>query len=134
MNIKNFVTYQQALDLKKLGFTEECLYYYDNSKTLHSNYVSGLDFAEIDDLLTSNNLYYPNLEYIDAPTIFQAQNWLRDVKSIDVHYHYGKKHGKWTYFYGEEWRQPSYQEEFDSPIEALSAGITACLIFLLNHQ
>lgn len=38
MNTEDFVTYQQALALKKLGFREKCLYHYNTLGILNPNY------------------------------------------------------------------------------------------------
>lgn len=74
--MEDFVSFEQAVQLKALGF---------DWKTDYMLYVSG-DFQK----LVSNNEFYGNGlyklcdEYYYVPSLYEAQKWLRDVKGIDV--------------------------------------------------
>ena len=133
MNIEDFVTYEQALALKKLGFKEECLFHYCKNVKIYANStIHNGDEIEIsaDDFYNVYNLYLDGVS--DAPTLAQAQKWLREVK----HYHINPVNvgnNKWAVIvdnldnsnYNKVYGRP-----FDSYEEALSAGITEYLKML----
>lgn len=84
MNEKDLVTFEQAEKLKELGFDWECLYHYDGYY-LESN---GCDYhsQNVESACISNNTVEWNpLKYIDAPFLYQVQNWLREEKNIHIH-------------------------------------------------
>ena len=68
---KQFVTYEIALKLKKLGFSEECLgiYYYDDS---FKRYI--LEYKNTEEYLV----------YIPAPLWQQVIDWLREKYDIHI--------------------------------------------------
>ena len=73
MKNEDFVTYDQAVKLKELGFDWECNHYYHL----------------YDELATLSTLpKYENFNKFDkncsAPTLSQVQKWLREVKNIIV--------------------------------------------------
>ena len=90
MDIKNFVTFEQALTLKKLGFKEKCLYYYFNN-TLHPNdvYAHRIDRSSfhrkynVESLGKVHNVAKEPL-VCDAPTLDEAQRWLIDKKGLCI--------------------------------------------------
>ena len=95
MNTEDFVTYEQALALKKLGFREPCLYFYDLERRLCPNGINigPFDCIEdyknnqpvyIDEGFRTENFLHPNFDICDAPTLAQAQAWLRDCKNTIV--------------------------------------------------
>ena len=71
--MEDFVTYEQAIKLKELGFVWKCFgyYLYDDDEVRFGetpkeyNYIVGND-------------------HISAPTLAQVQKWLREVKGISV--------------------------------------------------
>ena len=69
---KEFIPYEQALELKKLGFNDECFAGYDiYTKELYIGY--------------ENSQRTFNIEYyILAPTFSQAFRWFRE--KYDLHY------------------------------------------------
>lgn len=67
---KEFVTYEQALKLKELGFDEPCLSYYKND-TLS-------DFFEIVKNSEMRNVNNEVDDYISAPLKQQVFRWFRD--------------------------------------------------------
>lgn len=115
---EDFVTFEQAVKLKELGFDWECISKYNEEH----KFVICAKFRD------NNQSDWD----ISAPTLSQAQKWLREVKGIDVHYDYGRN--KWTYYWGRRWSQALYEEEYDTPIDALSAGIDKVLEYLKGNE
>ena len=140
MNKEDFVTYEQAVKLKELGFDWDCGMYYATQCYCEGNNPYYFDTISTGDLIASpkykedeDDGWVIDEEYsVLAPTIYLAQKWLRNVKGIDVHYSYGRK--KWTYYWGGRWSQPMWEEEFDTPIEALYAGIDKVIEYLNNES
>ena len=137
MNIKDFVTYEQALALRELGFKEECLFHYTTYKALEGNEVRGSTDWSMESV--STEVLYKSFNYfkeidIDAPTLAQSQKWLRKEKRYSVEELYDCD-DKWSYFIvrmsdGEFIRHVS---DFNSPEEALSEGITECIKILNEY-
>ena len=67
---KDFVEYEEALELKQLGFDEPCLKFYATEKL-----VLGLDTDNGD---TNSKLSQYNPLFISAPTYSQAFRWFRE--------------------------------------------------------
>lgn len=119
MTQEDFVTFEQAKQLKKLGFDWETNAFYSKDGDLYS----------------SNNPDYWNNDIWNehsAPTLSLVQKWLREVKGIDVHYHYGRT--KWTYYWGRRWSQSMFEEEYDTPLEALYGGIDRVIKYLMEEN
>jgi hypothetical protein len=79
----SFITYQQAEQLKKLGFDEECFAIYD-------------EYEEIVWNTKHSSLCYNSQGYVDmctAPTYSQAFRWFREK--------YNLYHNVWNYTHGE---------------------------------
>ena len=78
MNTEDYVSYPIALALKKAGFDWKCGHYYcafDNETDVR--------FWSIHPAQSQNGLRPPkDTEVADAPTLAQAQKWLRDRKGI----------------------------------------------------
>lgn len=86
MRTEDFVTYEQALDLKKLGFNENCIFFYSNRNHMKAFCVDSISIQ-----YTPNNIGgYLNQnkntdEYTcDAPTLAEVQKWLRRTQKISV--------------------------------------------------
>ena len=81
---KEFIPYEQALELKELGFDEECLAYYDHDKELKS-FENELPMVILQPLI---GLFNPR---ISAPLYQQAFRWFREkyemFVSIESSYH-----------------------------------------------
>ena len=69
---KDFVTYNEALALKELGFDEPCFCIYNREKVLRFNNLNNPNDRNKGVKLTSNNGRYP------APTYQQAFRWFRE--------------------------------------------------------
>lgn len=130
MNSEDFVTYEQALALKKLGFREECLYYYNvyNIFSPNLNYEENID--NVNDLLFSHNIHAAGKEVCDAPTLWEAQKWLRKEKGYFVEVRFMRMDAYTYEIYGKIHR--SDYTVYPTPEEALSAGITECIKLLEN--
>lgn len=127
MNKEDFVTYKQALALKKLGFDYNCDYNYSEDKELYK-YDYHSDFYSD----TSSDSDLP------APTLAQAQKWLRKEKNLYVCVEIDITDTVNNIFYWTIYKLPYKKQirktrNFDSPEEALSAGITECLKLLENE-
>ena len=89
-----FVNFEIAKKLKEKGFKEKCLTYYDvidNVGLLYNTqYTNDLSPCQYTDLLQSHNTdvaayQSDDSEYcVDAPTISQVLNWLREEKDIFI--------------------------------------------------
>jgi len=92
---KEFIPYQQALDLKELGFDEPCIKYYWTDGMFSKGYENPFNYNKRDNV-------------ISAPTFSQAFRWFREV--------YGLKHdidddNVGTKFY---YKIRSYTDKFDN--------------------
>ncbi len=71
---KEFIPYEQSLELKELGFDEPCFGYYHEDKSLtYTNMVSQ----------NTNSFWKINNKIITAPLYQQAFKWFRDKKLSD---------------------------------------------------
>lgn len=123
MNPEDYVPYPLALALKKAGFDWECDHYwykaYANSDEMSMRQASADDFNNDD----------WDVPHCSAPTLWQAQKWLRDIKRLSIE-PYANIAVAWNYNIadldnfaenvGGEASFPSYES-------ALSAGIAAAL-------
>jgi hypothetical protein len=78
---KEFIPYEQALELKELGFNEPCLSYY---------LAGGIRFKEYKDSQNKNSAFYNNT-VCSIPLYSQAFRWFREK--------YGLYHTVWPEFY-----------------------------------
>lgn len=85
MTHKIFVTKDQAIALKELGFNEQCLAHFEISGLVSNSELSD-DWICLDDLYKR---YNGTNEYVyDAPTLYQAQQWLIKNKKYSIEPHY----------------------------------------------
>lgn len=136
MNSEDFVTYEQALALKKLRFREDCLYYYKSGE-IYPN-CGGLSAIIVDDYYDVHN-YKSDVTLCDAPTLAQAQKWLREVKEliicVEPRFYRGRRPlVGYSFHINEKENRPFTYIESEAPSntyeEALSAGITECIKIL----
>ena len=130
---EEYVTYDQAVALKRLGFIEETTHYYVNFKS----------DSEIK-LWSCNPPYNHNArlsinEVCSAPRLDQAQSWLREVKGTIVYpepgFYRGKRPlmGYGYHIYDKDNGSYCHVESdtiYDSYELALSAGISAAIVLL----
>lgn len=130
MNKEDLVTYEQALALKKLGFDLKVNHYYDDEGYIIENLA---DYSE--EVPDGEYTSYDNFNYEDfcsAPTLEQAQKWLRKYKDLIVIPHprrdcKGNVVWYFTIFNSGNYK---YSSEYNSYEESLSAGITECIKLL----
>ena len=136
---EDFVTYKQALRLKELGFDRKCHYHYDTTAfkpVICPNYTAndgeGEQWIYADDC----NLYEDmnHCQYCSAPTLAQAQRWLREKKNLQPEPQYFSK-DKWLcvikFLPDGAWVMVNNEQEyFFSYEDALSAGITKAMNLL----
>ena len=89
---KEFCDYETSVALKELGFTEKCLTYYDTEDNVgllfNTQWTVDVMPCQFTDCLESHNSNTSDdNSYVDAPTIYQVQKWLRKEKCIDVEIH-----------------------------------------------
>lgn len=138
MNPEDYVSYPLALALKKAGFDWECDHYYcafDNETDVR--------FWSIHPAQSQNGLCTPQDKVVaDAPTLAQAQKWLREEWGIHVNVCIysdystdadGKVCDRWDFWgfdlyavHGGDMMEDG-DGEYDSYEQALSAGIAAAL-------
>ena len=144
MDIKNFVTYEQALALKKLGFDMTVNHYYDNNKILKES-INNTEY--------SNTAYYNFNNFdklVSAPTLAEASNWLEKKYGLvispcpEADFVYDEETHKCIKYEYTGWictiliitlnnaltNGPDINGTYSSSEEALSAGISECINFL----
>lgn len=139
MNHKeDYVSLEQAKALKELGFDWECRAVYANNfdSPYGNGFCYGIGFSEMN---------YNNSDFgYSAPTLAQAQKWLREVKELDLDITlYRKidareKPAKIKRYYNCELSYSEDEEDlyddFDSYEQAQSAGIDKALELLKWEQ
>lgn len=144
MNAEDFVTYEQALALKKLGFNENCFYHYNLNKELRANFSIDNNACIIEGYFLRNNTNFSIC--ITAPTLAQAQKWILTnnkvfitVEPYFVNWENGNySNPKYEYIIvdndGNRYESSSRKTYFDSPEEAMSAGITDYIVEFLKEN
>ena len=73
---KEFITYEQALELKELGFDEDVIAYWEKNSLLKpipmSDFINSFPVND-----------YPKADWIAAPLYQQAFRWFREKYSIN---------------------------------------------------
>ena len=133
----DFVTHEQALALKKLGFKERCYQHYNTKGVIqHNDVICNEVFQSVisSQLCQSHNNGVPK-ETCDAPTLAQAQKWLLKDKKRFVHVEPKPyENYKFIWFISSHnvpstWDVRSHIS-YNSYEAALSASITECLKLL----
>lgn len=75
MDEKDYVSFETALALKEAGFDYPCNHCYIKGRIWETNFGKLSNFNRVGIL--------PPIK-CSAPTLWQAQKWLREVKNIDV--------------------------------------------------
>ena len=83
---KDYCDYDTCVALKELGYKEKCVAYYDTEDNVgllyNTQWASYGECYQYFDVLESHNT--STEYYIDAPTLWDAQKWLREEKGIYV--------------------------------------------------
>lgn len=132
--MEDFVTFEQAKALKELGFDWKCNHYYfmDWGELISYNPADIFDQLYVD---FNNSSYWNNGESytFSAPTLAQAQKWLREVKNIivlatcSIDYEQGHE---WYWFVDKDIHIGFPEQFYDTYEQALSAGVDKALDFL----
>ena len=128
MTKKDYVSYAVSDLMAKNGFDEYCDAYYH----LHNNKeLSEEEYFEIapdKDFKNSNNKFR-----IGAPTLYEAQKWLREKYKIEVSAAYCRNRISYYYWYGRiscDDMEVRFGYNFSSYEEALNKGIFEALMYL----
>ncbi len=80
---KEFVLYQESLELKQLGFNKPCFATIDQTEFVH---IKGTEYP-----MRGTMFYFT----IEAPTYSQAFRWFRD--KYFIHHEIGRDYDAWDY-------------------------------------
>lgn len=140
MNVEDFVTYEQALALKKLGFKERCFYHYDPDGVIYDNYyICNEVFQHVLSCQLCKSYNKEELNRLcDAPTLAQAQKWFRKEKYFDIDVIVDHSHNHLRDYLCDVYRSLDnnnrrvfcYHGWYETYEEALSVGINECLKLL----
>lgn len=117
MNKGDYVSLEVAKLLKERGFDEEC-------------YLAiGVNFYEGRYIARSKNSQLPRDIY-SKPSLYEAQKWLREKRSMEVSVAYCRNRASWYYWAGlltctDE--EVKFGFNFQSYVKALNAGILEAL-------
>jgi hypothetical protein len=101
---KEFVPYELALDLKELGFNEQCFATYrTHAVGSKKPFEYDLDYhtkAEMSsNVIPINSEYTEESKWISAPTFSQAFRWFRDKHELDSEIYMNHENGVKIYTY-----------------------------------
>lgn len=136
MENKDYVSYEQARKLKELGFDWKCDHYYTNGYINDDPEDTSRVVKFHIDTPYNHNKVIRESACCSAPTLWEAQKWLREERSVDIYvipryqnaYEVAAKRlGKRvvdTFFVFDLWDS---KKPYPSHESALSAGIDAAL-------
>lgn len=78
--MEDFVTYEQAIQLKELGFNYRCNHIIDRTGYVYEESEAPVGETNYHDFNTEE-IY---TDCVSCPTLSQAQKWLREVKEITI--------------------------------------------------
>lgn len=81
----NYVTYEQALALRELGFPQVV------------DYMWYSIYNETAPIIQEYDYYDHKISVVCAPTIDQALQWLRYIKGVDIEFTHAYDYDKYTY-------------------------------------
>ena len=129
---KDYCDYNTCVALKELGYNRGAYaYYFPNHKEdliFNTHQMRG---CSINEMLKGYNTYPKDVmghELIDAPTMWEAQKWLREEKKIDVGATWDNDKDNWYVYIKKigfpDWSGTSVSHScYSSYEEALSEGI-----------
>ena len=135
---KDYCDYDTCVALKELGFRERCVAYYDTADNVgllyNTQYTCDVIPCQYDDLLESRN---SATEYeVDAPTLYDAQKWLREERNISVF----PERNSFGWYCGLHWFENNVErvsypfDEVSSYEEALLEGIKEAVKLLKEEK
>ena len=88
---KEFVPYKQSLELKELGFNEECFGYFDGNCNFNFTWKGPCNFSKerfkqslfCDGSKADDDLYGNPLGWTSSPTFSQAFRWFRENYGLE---------------------------------------------------
>lgn len=146
MNTEDYVSYPVALALKKAGFNELTNSFYDEASVQQGEFEIVPTYAKFNEVCRT-----PGCECVSAPTLWQAQKWLREKKRIAINviahdtsdrYREGKYHWEEAYLpnfnrEGHQWADWFIYGKhplFDTYEEALSDGLSQMLELITKGE
>ena len=122
-----FIPYEQALELKELGFDEPCFAWYNDN----GNYMLGIDEVRFD---TKNTYHFNNTDSVSAPLYQQAFRWFRDKKLCDGSVcRHGEADGSYSYRWDIVHEYGVYEERhFKLGYKTYEEAELACLKVLIE--
>ena len=137
---KDYCDYETCVALKELGFSEPTLAYYHgflSSKPLLYLVIDEdcmpEDGVNVFDLLSNSNKYKDS-KNIDAPTLWEAQKWLREKKGIIVYPQYLTNGQTWMCMVYEEKKMFMHSFGRGSYNEVLNEGIKETVKILKEKE
>jgi hypothetical protein len=115
--MKDFIPYQQALELAKLNFNEKCFGYYGLENELYIEISCNLD----------SNLTRRN--FIATPTFSQAFRWFRENYEYIPHVFRNSTSGKYSWKIDDRYSYVDYTADIFNTYEEAEL---ACLIKLIE--
>ena len=110
---KEFIPYEQALELKELGFDELCLFYYTDNESLRIYHQSEI----YDDL-------------VGAPLYQQAFRWFREKFESTIHIYQYQDTQRWDF---DVYDNTPEEEDFGNPsYDTYEKAELACLKKLIE--
>ena len=132
MNQQDYVSYELALKLKECSFDEPCAHYYTKENAADGEvWFTSCSFSP-EDWNNGRNKEPDFLKPLcSAPTLWEAQKWLRDEKEIDIDIRTSRIGGrKYDFVVMNGIKQFFSDEYFPYYESALSSGISAALEIL----
>ena len=129
---KDYCDYETCVALKELGFRERCVAYYDTADNVgllyNTQWTCDVIPCQYCDLLESRN---SATEYeVDAPTLYDAQKWLRENHNLHVEVSYNPFLSWYVYRVWEHQDEIAEGEAFPTYEDALSTAIYMATEFL----
>ena len=82
---KEFITYNQALALKELGFDEPCLAYYQKSAVIGDDTILPIQIRNKASNFNDNEYSKMGVPFCSAPTYSQVFRWFREKYQLFHH-------------------------------------------------
>lgn len=123
--MKDFIPYEEALELKQLGFDEDCFARYEGKL---SSYKKPLifEFTFANSPAAFNKVGYPNYPYqdVESPTFSQAFRFFREKYGLNHEIPYAGREGEYhafvqNYIYGNNGNSPSVFTYEEAELECL---------------
>lgn len=131
MENKDYVSLETAKLLKEVGYDGQCLCFYSTIPSkLRSN--NPLWTFEISTLKCSYNITPHTPHIIDAPHLYKAQKWLREVHKMYISIDYNCVYPcMWSY---DIYKIPINDKMFETYEQALDAAIQEACNLIINSK